>query len=124
VLKQLQAKPKEVQALLASSQQQNKHLLEENTQLKLELKKTTTELENLKRISSDAVNIASRNTRLEGEAQQLLLQLDDVRIQNEALKDNADYVRNLTMAGILLLGLFLGWVLSRNGKQRRNSWGS
>jgi len=56
--------------------------------------------------------------------QQLLLQLDDIRIQNQALKDNADYVRNLTMTGILVLGLFLGWILSRSGKRRRNSWGS
>jgi len=53
-----------------------------------------------------------------------LLQLDDIRIQNQALKDNADYVRNLTMTGILVLGLFLGWILSRSGKRRRNSWGS
>jgi len=124
VLEQLQSKPKEIQALLAKSQEQNQSLLSENTKLKVSLKSTSSELANIKEISSDAVNIANRNTRLEGEVQQLLLQLDDVRIQNEALKDNADYVRNLTMAGILLLGLFLGWILSRSGKQRRNSWGA
>jgi len=74
--------------------------------------------------SGNVLSISDRNDKLESEVQQLLLQLDDIRIQNEALKDNADYVRNLTMTGILVLGLFLGWILSRSGKRRRNSWGS
>ncbi len=124
VLEQLQSKPKEIQALLAKSQEQSQVLLTENTELSLSLKKTTNELTRIKEISNEAINLSDRNVRLESEVQQLLLQLDDIRIQNEALKDNADYVRNLTMAGILLLGLFLGWVLSRSGKQRRNSWGA
>ena len=124
VLEQLQSKPKEIQALLAKSQEKSQVLLEENTQLSLSLNKAEKELAAIKKVSRDAINLSNRNIRLEGEVQQLLLQLDDVRIQNEALKDNADYVRNLTMAGILLLGLFLGWILSRSGKQRRNSCGS
>ena len=120
----MQSKPKEIQALLAKSQEKSQVLLEENTQLSLSLNKAEKELAAIKKVSRDAINLSNRNIRLEGEVQQLLLQLDDVRIQNEALKDNADYVRNLTMARILLLGLFLGWILSRSGKQRRNSWGS
>jgi hypothetical protein len=52
------------------------------------------------------------------------LQLDDIRIQNEVLKDNSERVRNLLGIGILLLGLFLGWVLSISGRRNRNSWGS
>ena len=124
VLEQLQSKPDELQSLLASSQEQNQALLSENTELSSNLKKVTNELNEIKKISSEAINLSDRNKRLESEAQGLLLQLDDVRIQNQALQDNANYIRNLTMAGILLLGLFLGWVLSRQGKQRRNSWGS
>jgi len=124
ILAKLKSKPKEIQALLAKSQEQNESLLSEKNSLTSKLKNTSGELKRIKEISSDAVKLANRNVRLEGEVQQLLLQLDDVRIQNEALKDNAAYVQQLTMAGILLLGLFLGWVLSRQGKQRRNSWGS
>lgn len=123
-LSKLRSKPGELRALLATSQEENQVLIAENTKLTSQLQSRTTELKRIKEISSDAVNLAERSVRLEGEVQQLLLQLDDLRIQNDALKDNADYVRNLTMAGILLLGLFLGWVLSRSGKQRRNSWGS
>jgi len=124
LLAKLKSKPKEIQSLLAKSQEQNEVLLNEKNSLTSKLQTTSSELKRIKEISSDAVKIANRNVRLEGEVQQLLLQLDDVRIQNETLKDNADYVRNLSMAGILLLGLFLGWVLSRQGKQRRDSWGS
>lgn len=123
-LSTLRSKPGELQALLATSQEENQILISENTRLTSQLKQSNSELENIKEVSKDAVNLSQRNVRLESEVQQLLLQLDDIRIQNETLKDNADYVRNLTMAGILLLGLFLGWVLSRSGKQRRNSWGA
>lgn len=123
-LQTLRSKPGELQALLATSQEENQILISENTRLTGQLNKISKELETIKEVSKDAVNLSQRNIRLESEVQQLLLQLDDIRIQNETLKDNADYVRNLTMAGILLLGLFLGWVLSRSGKQRRNSWGA
>lgn len=123
-LKKLRSKPGELQTLLANSQEENQLLIDENTKLTSTLSTTSAELAKIKEVSSDAVNLSQRNVRLEGEVQQLLLQLDDIRIQNETLKDNANYVRNLTMAGILLLGLFLGWILSRSGKQRRNSWGS
>ena len=125
VLAKLKSKPQEIQALLARSEEQNEGLTVENGSLTTKLNSTSKELARIKEISRDAVKIANRNVRLEGEVQQLLLQLDDLRIQNETLKDNADYTRNLTMAFILLLGLFLGWILSRSGnKQRRNSWGS
>jgi len=125
VLAKLKSKPQEIQALLARSEEQNEGLTAENGSLTTKLNSTSKELARIKEISRDAVKIANRNVRLEGEVQQLLLQLDDLRIQNETLKDNADYTRNLTMAFILLLGLFLGWILSRSGnKQRRNSWGS
>jgi SH3 domain protein len=123
-LKTLRSKPGELQALLATSQEENQILIGENTRLTNQLTNATKELATIKEVSKDAVNLSERNIRFESEVQQLLLQLDDIRIQNETLKDNADYVRNLTMAGILLLGLFLGWVLSRSGKQNRNSWGT
>ena len=124
VLEKLKAKPEELQSLLVSSQEQSQALLNENTQLKSDLSNISEELRKLKQISGNEISLANSKQSLESERQQLLLSLDEMRLQNKALKDNADYVRNLTMTGILLLGLFLGWVLSRYGKQRRNSWGS
>ena len=124
VLEKLKAKPDELQALLVSAQEQSQVLLEENTALKNDLTKTDEEFRKLKLISGNEIDLANSKQRLENDNRKLELKLDELRLENIALKDNADYVRNLTMTGILLLGLFLGWVLSRYGKQRRSSWGS
>lgn len=123
-LNQLRAKPGELQALLATAQEDNLALIEQNTDLTATLTKTSSELENIKRVSSDAVNIASRNTKLEDEVQQLLLQIDDIRIQNEALKDQSDQRWFLLGGGAILFGLFLGWLLSISKRPRRQSWGA
>lgn len=123
-LAQLRAKPGELQALLATAQEDNQSLIEQNTGLTAKLRTTTEELDNIKRVSSDAVNIANRNTKLEGEVQQLLLQLDDIRIQNKGLKDQSAQRWFLLGGGAILFGLFLGWLLSISKRTRRQSWGA
>jgi len=123
-IKQLRSKPGEIKALLATAQEENQALIDQNLKLTNQLSTADEKITKIETASGNALSISERNQKLENEVQQLLLQLDDIRIQNQALKDNADYVRNLTMTGILVLGLFLGWILSRSGKRRRNSWGS
>ena len=123
-LAQLRSEPNELRSLLAASQEENELLISENVRLTDVANKASKELKNIKSISGDVINISAHNQKLESEVQQLLLQLDDIRIQNEALKDNSERVRNLLGVGILLLGLFLGWVLSISGRRNRNSWGS
>jgi len=123
-IKQLRSKPGEIKALLATAQEENQALIDQNLKLTNQLSTAEEKITKIEAASGNALSISERNQKLENEVQQLLLQLDDIRIQNQALKDNADYVRNLTMTGILVLGLFLGWILSRSGKRRRNSWGS
>ena len=75
-------------------------------------------------MSSDAVNIANKNSKLETEVQQLLLQLDDIRIQNKSLKDQSEQQWFMLGVGAIVLGLFLGWLLSKRSGSRRQSWGS
>ncbi len=123
-LAQLRAKPGELQALLATAQEDNQSLIEQNTGLTAKLRTTTEELDNIKRVSSDAVNIANRNTKLEDEVQQLLLQLDDIRIQNKGLNDQSAQRWFLLGGGAILFGLFLGWLLSISKRTRRQSWGA
>ena len=123
-LAQLRSEPKELQSLLASSQDENRQLIRQNITLTNAVQKAVKELENIKEISGDVVSLSSKNQKLESEVQQLLLQLDDIRIQNETLKDNSSRVKNLLGVGILILGLFLGWVLSISGRSKRNSWAS
>ncbi|MCH2189719.1 MAG: TIGR04211 family SH3 domain-containing protein [Gammaproteobacteria bacterium] len=123
-LNQLRAKPGELQALLANAQDDNQALIAQNTSLTAKLKNITEELDNIKRVSSDAVNIANKNSKLETEVQQLLLQLDDIRIQNKSLKDQSEQQWFMLGVGAIVLGLFLGWLLSKRSGSRRQSWGS
>ncbi|MBT8115256.1 MAG: TIGR04211 family SH3 domain-containing protein [Arenicella sp.] len=123
-LEELSSEPGELRTLLANSQDENEELREENSSLSRQLKSSTAELARITEAAGNAVYLASENEKLDTEVQQLLLQLDDIRIQNETLKDQANRVDNLITAGILLLGLFLGWILSISGRRRRNSWGS
>jgi SH3 domain protein len=122
-LAKLRSEPDEVRTLLAESLEQNQSLIEQNVLLTNSTQTANSELLKIKDLSGDEIELSSKNQELESEVQHLLLQLDDTRIQNAALKDNSERVRNLVGVGILLIGLFLGWVLSKAGS-RRNSWGS
>lgn len=123
-LNQLRSKPQELVSLLAASQEDNQVLITQNTELSERLNVVESELMQIKKVSADAVNLSTQNQRLEGEVQQLLLQLDDIRIQNEDLKDQSDRMQNIMGAGLVLFGLFLGWILSISGRRGRDSWGS
>ncbi|NNC99528.1 MAG: TIGR04211 family SH3 domain-containing protein [Gammaproteobacteria bacterium] len=123
-LAQLRSEPNEIRSLLADSQSENQLLIAQNIDLTNAAQAAEAELEEIKAISGNVIKLSAQNQKLESEVQQLLLQLDDIRIQNEALKDNSERVRNLLGIGVLLLGIFLGWVLSISGRRNRNSWGS
>ncbi len=123
-LQQLSAEPGELQTLLATAQEDNQALIKQNTDLTAKLVETTSELENIKRVSSDAVNIASRNTKLEGEVQELLLEIDTIRLRNNSLKDQEEQRWFMLGIGTIVFGLFLGWLLAISKSPRRQSWGA
>jgi SH3 domain protein len=123
-LKQLRSKPGELQALLVTSQDENQLLITQNTQLTNQYAEASKELEQIKAVSADAVNLSQRSAKLEIEVQQLLLQLDDIRIQNEVLKDQSAKRWFVLGVGAILVGLLLGWILSIAQRPRRQSWGA
>ncbi len=123
-LAQLRSKPGELQALLASSQEENQELITQNTRLTNEYKAASQELAEIKAVSADAVNLSQRSAKLESEVQQLLLQLDDIRIENEVLKDQSAKRWYVLGGGTVLIGLLLGWILSIARRPRRQSWGA
>lgn len=123
-LAQLRSKPGELQALLASSQEENQELINQNTRLTNQYKAATQELAEIKAVSADAVNLSQRSAKLESEVQQLLLQLDDIRIENEVLKDQSAKRWYVLGGGTVLIGLLLGWILSIARRPRRQSWGA
>ncbi|MBL4674505.1 MAG: TIGR04211 family SH3 domain-containing protein [Arenicella sp.] len=123
-LKQLRSKPGELQTLLATSQDENQLLIVQNTQLTNQYTAASQELAQIKAVSADAVNLSQRSAKLETEVQQLLLQLDDIRIQNEVLKDQSAKRWFVLGVGAILVGLLLGWILSIAQRPRRQSWGA
>jgi len=123
-LKTLRSKPGELQNLLAKSQEENQELINQNLLLTNQYKQSSQELSRIKEVSSDAVNLSQRNAKLESEVQQLLLQLDDIRIQNEVLKDQSAKRWYVLGGGTVLIGLLLGWILSIARRPRRQSWGA
>lgn len=123
-LNKLRSKPGDLQALLASSQEENQELIAQNLTLTNQFRQSSEELARIKEVSSDAVNLSERSVKLESEVQQLLLQLDDIRIQNEVLKDQSDKRWYVLGGGTVLIGLLLGWILSIARRPRRQSWGA
>lgn len=122
-LKQLRSKPGELQALLATSQEENQELISQNTRLTNQFRTSSQELIQIREVSADAVNLSQRNARLETEVQQLLLQLDDIRIQNQDFSDQDSKSWFILGVGAILIGLLLGWILSIARQPRRQSWG-
>lgn len=122
-LKQLRSKPGELQALLATSQEENQELIAQNIRLTGDFKTASEELETIKEVSADAVNLSQRSAKLEVEVQQLLLQLDDIRIQKQDLSDQDNKRWFVLGVGAILVGLLLGWILSIASRPQRQSWG-
>ena len=124
-LETLRSKPGELQTLLANSQEENQELIRQNVSLTEQLKSTTSELAHIKKVSKEAVSLSERNSKLENDAQQMLLQLDDMRIQNKVLKDQSAKRWFVLGGGTILVGLILGWILSISKRPRRqSSWGT
>lgn len=124
-LETLRSKPGELQTLLANSQEENKQLISQNMSLTEQLKTTSGELAQIKKVSKEAVSLSQRNIKLESEAQKMMLQLDDMRIQNKVLKDQSAKRWYVLGGGTILVGLLLGWILSIAKRPRRqSSWGA
>ncbi len=120
----LTADPSNVRAELAEAQEGNQILIEENMNLATRLQQAEERIEQIDNLSGGVVGLTEENDRLKEEVQQLLLQLDDFRIQTETLRDTADNKTRLVTLATICTGIFLGWILSLAGGRRRNrsSW--
>ncbi|MGH1539740.1 MAG: TIGR04211 family SH3 domain-containing protein [Arenicella sp.] len=118
----LKAKPEGLQAKLLSLQESYDEL-SQNYQKNVDQKeRVTNELGKIKKASANAVALSEQNAQLEKEVRQLILQMDDLRIQNETMKEQSDKKWFALGATAVLLGMFMGWVLSRFKGRRRSSW--
>lgn len=121
-LAELKEEPEALQAKLIGLQESYDQL-SQSYQKNIELKdEITTELDKIKEASANAVTLSESNTKLESEVRQLLLQMDDLRIQNETMKDQSAKKWFALGATVFFMGMFMGWILSRFKGRRRSSW--
>jgi len=109
---QLKSKYVDLEANYSRLSQKFRGLIESNEKLESDLKK-------FKEDSGNVAGLSESKDRLETQVDQLIIQLDDVRIENEALKDNSEKKSWILGALTALFGVFLGWVFSKTGGKRR-----
>lgn len=122
-LTELKGKPEGLQAKLLNLQESYDQL-SQSYQKNIEAKEgLTKKLEKITSASANVVSLSQTNIKLEEEVRQLILQQDDLRIQNETMKDQSDKKWFALGAIAVFVGTFLGWVLSRfKPRQWRSGW--
>ena len=113
--------PNGVASRLLRSEEENQLLIQDNMRLATELSEAQQQLEQLNESSGGVVELSEQNQALNTEVRQLLLQLDDFRMQNDTLRDASEKRTLLIGGSLVFLGLFLGWLLSKAGGRRSSA---
>jgi SH3 domain protein len=80
------------------------------------------ELEHIKKVSANAINLDKKNQELLEQGEQLKITVDTLRAENERLQSSKDVNYILVGGGLILLGLFLGWLLPKLSGRRSDTW--
>ncbi len=78
--------------------------------------------EKLKLASGNAATLSEKAIELEKKVEQLVLQLDDMRIQNETLKDQSEKKSWMVGGFIALLGVLFGAILTGLNARKKRNW--
>jgi SH3 domain protein len=80
------------------------------------------ELEYIKKVSANAINLDKKNKELLEQGEQLKITVDTLRSENERLQGSKDLNYILVGGGLIFLGLFLGWLLPKLSGRRGDTW--
>ncbi|NVK36744.1 MAG: TIGR04211 family SH3 domain-containing protein [Gammaproteobacteria bacterium] len=80
------------------------------------------ELEYIKKVSANAINLDKKNQELLEQSEELKIIVDTLRADNERLQNNKDLNYILVGGGLIFLGLFLGWLLPKISGRRSDNW--
>lgn len=114
-LSELQNKYNETKKELASANRSAGDLSEDKD-------KQAKELEYIKKVSANAINLDKKNQELLEQGEQLKISVDTLRAENERLQSSKDLNYILVGGGLILLGLFLGWLLPKLSGRRSDTW--
>lgn len=90
-------------------------------QLDIERQELATELNRITALAADAIQIDQQNEALQVEVSDLNQQIDDLAIMNAGLQDTADQSWYMIGAGTILFGILLGFWVSRQLFNRRDT---
>lgn len=82
------------------------------------------ELTELKKTSANAVQIKTERDSLQERVVNVERDLQQVKLENQALKDSANQDWFLYGGGLALAGVLLGFIIPKISWGRRNTWGS
>ncbi|MFT5592946.1 MAG: SH3 domain protein [Oceanicoccus sp.] len=80
------------------------------------------ELEHIKKVSANAINLDKKNQELLEQGEQLKITVDTLRAENSRLQNSKDVNYILVGGGLILLGLFLGWLFPKLSGRRSDTW--
>ncbi len=104
-------------------QQRHRGLKEEHNKLLATSDNLDTELEEIKSISSDAIRIAEERKELRKQLASQTWELENLKQENQELKNDQAQHWFMVGAGVILLGIILGMILPRlQAGNRKQSW--
>jgi len=112
---ELQSKYNETKKALAETKRAAGDLSEDKSE-------QAKELEYIKKVSANAINLDKKNQELLEQGEQLKITVDTLRAENERLQGSKDLNYILVGGGLILLGLFLGWLLPKLSGRRGDTW--
>ncbi|MGK0445515.1 MAG: SH3 domain protein [Bermanella sp.] len=112
---ELQSKYNETKKALAETKRTAGDLSEDKSE-------QAKELEYIKKVSANAINLDKKNQELLEQGEQLKITVDTLRAENERLQASKDLNYILVGGGLILLGLFLGWLLPKLSGRRGDTW--
>lgn len=92
--------------------------------LSADKEKLNRELTELKKTSANAVQIKTERDNLQERVVNVERDLQQLKLENQALKDSANQDWFLYGGGLALAGVILGFIIPKISWGRRNTWGS
>lgn len=80
------------------------------------------ELEHIKKVSANAINLDKKNQTLMEQTEELKITVSTLKGENDRLQSSKEVSYILVGGSLILLGLFLGWLLPKISGRRSDTW--